>query len=143
MTIHDTSATAPAPNAQPRETLALTPRAITSVALHAAAARLAFRSVRRDRSGATLGVLVDPSGTTHDLTLSAAGAWTLTPSPPSSSSSASSSGRVGSVLLYESAANVLRGGAANANGTIAYAGSDYLLQPGVDGPLKTAKIAAA
>jgi hypothetical protein len=129
-----------APDAQPPVPAVVAPRAVTSVALHAAASRLAFRSVRRDRSGATLGVLVDPAGAIHDLALSAAGAWTLTPSPPTGTPSP---GRASSVLLYESAANVLRGGAANANGTIAYAGGDYRLEPGVDGPLRTAKLASA
>ncbi len=122
------------------ESGAATRRPVTSAALHAEAKLLSFRPTRRDHAGAALGVLVDASGVRRDLALTAEGAWSLTAAPLLPGSSIR---RDPPVLLYESAANVLRGGAVNLDGTISYAGGDYLLQPSSDGPLKTAKVASA
>jgi hypothetical protein len=103
----------------------------TSVALHAAASLLCFRATARDHNGATLGVLVDASGAPQHLTLAADGAWNLSGEPTALEQR---------VLLHESAANVLRGGALNADGTIAYAGSTYVIEPSRDGELRTARV---
>ena len=106
-------------------------RPLTCASLHAAAAQLTFRATARDHSGAALGVLVDASGAPQQFAVAADGAWSLSSGRPSSRQA---------VLLYESAANVLRGGSLNANGTISYAGGDYVIQPGFDGQRRTAKL---
>ena len=103
----------------------------TDLALLAAAARLGFRAIARDRCGSTLGVLVDAAGTAQHLAISADGAWMLSSAPPA--------GRR-SFLLYESAANVLRGGHLDADGSISYAGGSYALEMSSDGDTRTAKL---
>jgi hypothetical protein len=106
----------------------------TSAALHAAAALLQFRATARDHNGAALGVFVDAAGAPQHLTLAADGAWDLSGGPTELEQR---------VLLYESAANVLRGGVLNPDGTIAYAGSAYVIEPSIDGQLRTARVACA
>jgi len=103
----------------------------TGAALLAAAARLDFRATARDRSGSTLGVLVDAAGAAQHLAISPDGAWTLSSAPPA--------GRR-SFLLYESAANVLRGGQLDADGSISYAGGSYALEAISDGDTGAAKL---
>jgi hypothetical protein len=103
----------------------------TCAALHAAAALLSFRATARDHNGAALGVLVDSSGAPQHLTLAADGAWSLSDGPTPFQQR---------VLLYESAANVLRGGALNPDGTVGYAGSAYVIEPSLDGQIRTARV---
>jgi hypothetical protein len=114
----------------PAQSTRRTPR--TSAAVLAEAAGLSFRPTTRDRSGSTLGVLVDMSGAQHHLVIADDGAWTL-------SSGSLPAGRK-PVLLYESAANVLRGGAANPDGSISYQGGLYAIESSFDGKSWTAKV---
>jgi hypothetical protein len=108
-------------------------RPTTGVALLASASRLVFRATARDRSGSTLGVLVDAAGAEQHLAISPDGAWTLSSAPPADRRS---------FLLYESAANVLRGGRLDADGSISYAGGSYALDAFSDGRTGTAKLRA-
>ena len=110
----------------------VTPR--TPAAVLAAAAALRFRATTRDRSGSTLGVLVDTSGAQQHLAIAADGAWTLSGSLP-----------VGKkpILLYESAANVLRGGSPNPDGSISYQGGSYAIESSFDGQSWTAKVSGS
>ena len=103
----------------------------TPAAVLAAAAALGFRATARDRSGSTLGVLVDTSGAQQHLAIAADGAWALSGSLP-----------VGQrpILLYESAANVLRGGSLNPDGSISYQGESYVIESSFDGTGWTAKV---
>jgi len=98
------------------------------------AARLNFRAISRDRSGATLGVLVNASGAQQHLVIASDGAdgtWTLC--------GALLKGQK-PFLLYESAANVLRGGKLNDDGSISYQGELYSIESSFDGNLWTAKV---
>jgi hypothetical protein len=97
--------------------------------LLSAAADMIFRATIYDRSGSTLGVFVDRAGAPHHLAVSAEGAWTLSLKAPAAA-----------VLLYESAANVLRGGDLNADGSIAYQGDTYVLEACLDGQPRTARV---
>lgn len=117
---------APRRSAEPRK-----PETRTCPALHAVAASLSFRATARDHSGAALGVLVDGAGSQQHLGVTPDGAWSLSGGKAPAGSA---------VLLYESAANVLRGGAVNAEGIISYAGGDYLIDLSVDGRLRTARL---
>jgi len=106
-----------------------------SAALLLAAAVLAFRATGRDRSGSTLGVLVDTSGTPQHLTVGPDGGWTFVPGVLPFGKK--------SVQLYESAANVLRGGALSPDGSISYQGGSYLIESTFDGKTYTAKVRGA
>jgi hypothetical protein len=110
------------------------PPATTPVtaALLRAVAVLSFRATKRDRSGSTLGVLIDGSGAQQHIAVAADGAWTLL-------SGALPIGHK-PVLLYESAANVLRGGAMNPDGSITYQGGSYVIESTFDGKSYTAKV---
>lgn len=110
------------------------PKPLTPAPLLATAATLSFRATVRDRSGSTLGVLVDPSGAQQHLTITAEGAWTLSSAPPAG---------VKPVLLYESAANVLRGGDLNPDGSISYQGGSYEIESSFDGNCWTAKVSGS
>jgi hypothetical protein len=105
----------------------------TTVPLLATAAVLRFRATGRDKSGSTLGVLVDASGTQQHLVI-ADGDFAL--------SSALTAGQT-SVLIYESAASVLRGGGLNADRSISYQGDSYRIEPLFDGKAWTAKLSAS
>ncbi len=111
-----------------------TRKPVTSTLLLATASHLNFRATGRDRSGSTLGVLVDPSGAQQHLAVAADGAWTLSGAPLPGQKP---------VLLYESAANVLRGGALNDDGSISYEGGSYVIESTFDGKGWTAKVASA
>lgn len=113
------------------DSVTLSRKPTAGAALLAAAACLDFRARARDRCGSTLGVLVDAAGAPQHLAISSDGAWTL--------SSAPLAGRR-SFLLYESAANVLRGGHLDADGSISYAGGSYALEASSDGDTGTAKL---
>ncbi|MCC6555190.1 MAG: hypothetical protein IT372_19670 [Polyangiaceae bacterium] len=105
--------------------------------LLARAALLTFRATMRDKSGSTLGVLVDGSGAQQHLAVTADGAdgtWTLTSALPFG---------VKPYLLYESAANVLRGGALNEDGSISYQGGSYVIASSFDGSVWTAKVSGS
>ncbi len=97
-----------------------------------AASVLAFRATGRDRSGSTLGVLVDTSGAQQHLAAAADGVRILV----------SGTMPMGHkpVLLYESAANVLRGSSLNPDGSLSYQGGSYLIDSTFDGKSWTAKI---
>jgi hypothetical protein len=97
----------------------------------AAAAGLQFRPTGRDRSGSILGVLVDTAGAQQHLAIAADGAWALSGSLPAGQRP---------ILLYESAANVLRGGAPGADGSISYQGGSYAIVSSFDGKVWTAKV---
>jgi hypothetical protein len=99
-----------------------------------AAAVLRFRATTRDRSGSTLGVLVDASGAQQHLAVSADGVFTLSTEPKAGQKS---------VLLYESAANVLRGGDLSPDGSISYQGGSYRIEPSFDGKNWTAKVSGS
>ncbi|WP_437736863.1 hypothetical protein [Sorangium sp. So ce1335] len=101
------------------------------------AARLSFRATSRDRSGSALGVLVDASGALHHLMIaagSAEGTWTLTSALPAG---------IKPILLYESAANVLRGGKLGEDGNISYQGALYTIEPSLDGSTRTARVSGS
>jgi hypothetical protein len=103
-------------------------------ALLAAASRLEFRATSRDRSGAALGVLIDASGTRQHLTITsseAGGTWALFSALPVGQTT---------VLLYESAANVLRGGSSQDGGSIQYQGDSYDIESSFDGNAWTARV---
>lgn len=106
---------------------------LTPARLLTTAASLVFRATARDRSGSTLGVLVDAGAHQH-LAITAEGAWTVSSTLPAG---------LKPVLLYESAANVLRGGELNPDGTISYQGSSYVIEPRFDGSTWTAKVRGA
>jgi hypothetical protein len=105
----------------------------TPANLLATASVLRFRATTRDRSGSTLGVLVDAAGAQQHLTISADGGFALSPEPPHGQKAA---------LLYESAANVLRGGALSPDGSISYEGGSYRIEPSFNGKEWTAKVSA-
>jgi hypothetical protein len=107
---------------------------ITPALLLATAAALKFRGTSRDRSGSTLGVLVDTSGVQQHLSVAADGAWTLSGALPAGSKP---------FLLYESAANVLRGGDLEPDGSISYQGGSYVIESSFDGNTWTAKISGS
>ncbi len=105
--------------------------------LLATAAALSFRATTRDRSGSTLGVLVDATGTQQHLTIASDGAegtWMLSGAVPLGGKT---------VLLHESAANVLRGGAPNPDGSISYQGGSYVIESFFDGRAYTAKVSGS
>ncbi len=106
---------------------------LTSARMLATAAVLAFRATSRDRSGSTLGVLVDSSGARQYLAV-ADGAWTIFGALPVG---------IDPVLLYESAANVLRGGSLNPDGSISYQGGSYEIESSFDGNAWTARVSGA
>lgn len=110
----------------------LTP--FTPASLLATAAVLRFRATTRDRSGSTLGMLVNASGVQQYLVIAADGAWTLSGALPAGQKP---------VLLYESAANVLRGGKLNIDGSISYQGDSYLIESWFDGRDWTAKVSGS
>ena len=95
---------------------------------------LQFRATARDRSGSTLGMLVDASGAPQHLLLSADGDFSLTREPPHGQKP---------VLLYESAANVLRGGDLSPDGSISYQGGSYRIEPLFNGKDWTAKVSSS
>jgi hypothetical protein len=103
---------------------------LTSAQLLAAAALLSFRATTRDRSGSTLGVLINASGAQQHLVVTS-GTWTLSSVPPAG---------LTPFLLYESAANVLRGGNLSADGSISYQGGSYTIESSFDGNAWTAKV---
>src|SRR4051812_16610767 len=111
-----------------------TSKPLTSALLLASAAVLSFRATTRDRSGSTLGVLVDASGAQQYLAIAADGAWTLSGALPVGQKN---------VLLYESAANVLRGGTLSPDGSISYQGGSYLIESSFDGNGWTAKVSGS
>jgi len=119
------------PLERPRST---TPRPTASALLLATAAVLSFRATTRDHSGSALGVLVDTHGAPQHLAIAADGAWTLSSAQPPGQEP---------ILLYESAANVLRGGAMNDDGSIAYAGGSYVIEPSRDSKGRTAKVSGS
>ena len=106
----------------------------TPAAVLTAAASLSFRPMKRDRSGSTLGVLVDTTGTRQHLALAEDGAWMLSGAVPAGQKP---------IFLYESAANVLRGGAPNADGSISYQGGSYMIASAFDGQSWTAKVSGS
>ena len=115
--------------------LPASPKPITSVELLATAAKLSFRATKRDRSGSTLGVLVDATGADQHLSIAPGGAddgtWTLLAELPRGKRP---------ILLYESAANVMRGGNLNADGSIDYQGGSYVIESWFDGTTYAAKV---
>jgi hypothetical protein len=111
-----------------------TPKPAASALLLATAAVLSFRATTRDHSGSALGVLVDNHGAPQHLAINADGAWALSSAQPLGQEP---------ILLYESAANVLRGGALNPDGSIAYAGGSYVIEPSRDSKGKTAKVSGS
>jgi len=120
-------------NAMPTRQKPLTP-----AVLLATAGQLTFRATTRDRGGSTLGVLVDSSGALQHLAIASEGdaaTWTL--------SSALPAGGIKPVLLYESAANVLRGGKISEDGSIAYQGGSYVIESSFDGKEWTAKVSGS
>jgi hypothetical protein len=102
--------------------------------LLAAAAGLTFRQTARDRGGATLGVLLGASGVRQYLAIAADGTWTLSDALPAGCPS---------FLVYESAANVLRGGALDADGTISFQGASYLIEASFEGGVAAAKVSGS
>jgi hypothetical protein len=105
-----------------------------STPLLPAASVLRFRATTRDRSGSTLGVLVDASGAPRHLAVSADGVFTLSTEPTAGQKP---------VLLYESAANVLCGGNPSPDGSISYQGESYRIEPVFDGKNWTAKVSGS
>jgi hypothetical protein len=103
---------------------------LTPARLLTTAKTLEFRPTARDRSGSTLGVLVDAAAHRH-LAITAEGAWTVASALPKG---------LDPVLLYESAANVLRGGEPNSDGSVSYQGSSYVIEPRFDGSSWTVKL---
>jgi hypothetical protein len=106
-------------------------------ALLAAASHLQFRPTARSASGSTLGVLVDASGAQQHLAIAsgeADGTWALYGALPAG---------LTPVLLYESAANVLRGGSADGGGNIAYHGESYVIESSFDGNAWTARVSGS
>jgi hypothetical protein len=99
-----------------------------------AARALHFRATTRDRSGSTLGVLVDAAGAPRHLAITADGAFTLSGEAPRGQKP---------VLVYESAASVLCGGDSCADGSIDYQGSSYRIEPSFDGQEWTAKVSGS
>ncbi|XXY50824.1 hypothetical protein WME91_06730 [Sorangium sp. So ce269] len=117
--------------------MSISQKPIASALLLTTAALLSFRATTRDRSGSTLGVLVNASGAPQHLVIESAGAdgtWTLHSELPT--------GRA-SFLLYESAANVLRGGNLSDDGSIAYQGASYIIESSLDGSTRTAKVSGS
>jgi len=106
------------------------PKSLTPALLLATAAVLHFQATSRDKSGSVLGVLSDTSTRQH-LAISADGTWMLSGPKPAN---------LAPVLVYESAANVLRGGSLNADGSIDYQGGSYVIEPLFDGRAWTAKV---
>lgn len=109
----------------------------SSPLLLAAAASLNFRATARDRSGFTLGVLVDASGAPQHLAITAGeadGTWTLSSALPRG---------LKPILLYESAANVLRGGRLSDDGSISYQGDSYVIESSFDGDAWIAKVSGS
>lgn len=115
---------------------------LTPAPLLTTASALSFRATTRDRSGSTLGVLVDASGAQQHLTIAKNGngdsgndgTWTLSSAVPVG---------IKPVLLHESAANILRGGAPNPDGTISYQGGSYVIESFFDGNAWTAKVSGS
>jgi hypothetical protein len=110
----------------------------TPAQLLATAGHLTFRATTRDRGGSTLGVLVDASGAQQHLAVIPEGTattWSL--------SSALPTGGIKPVLLYESAANILRGGHLNEDGSIDYQGGSYVIESAFDGKEWTAKVSGS
>jgi hypothetical protein len=107
---------------------------VTSALFLATAAHLNFRGTSRDRSGSTLGVFVDASGAQQYLVIGSGGdegTWMLSSERP---------GSLPSFLLYESAANVLRGGSLNPDGSISYQGETYTIESWFEGNTRTARV---
>jgi hypothetical protein len=98
------------------------------------ASALSFRATARDRSGSTLGVLVDASGTPQHLAITPDGGFTFSKEPAAGQRP---------VLLYESAANVLRGGDPSPDGSISYQGASYRIEPSFDGKDWTARVSGS
>lgn len=110
---------------------------VASTQLLATAAPLSFRATSRDRSGSTLGVLIDASGAPQHLVIEAGGeegTWMLSSALPTGHAS---------FLLYESAANVLRGGNLSEDGSISFYGARYTIEPSLDGNTRTAKVSGS
>jgi hypothetical protein len=103
-------------------------------ALLAAASHLEFRATSRDRSGSALGVLINASGVKQHLTITSSetgGTWALFSALPIG---------LTPVLLYESAANVLRGGSPQEGGSIQFHGESYDIESSFDGSAWTARV---
>jgi hypothetical protein len=109
-------------------------KSVIPAPLLATASALHFRATARDRSGSTLGVLVDASGAPQHLTMTAEGSFILSREPPPGQKR---------VLLYESAANVLRGGDLTPDGSISYQGASYRIEPSFNGKEWTAKVSGS
>jgi hypothetical protein len=92
---------------------------------------LSFRATGRDRSGATVGMLVDASGAPQHLLIAPDGSWTLARVLPRGQKP---------VLIYESAANVLRGGAPTSDGGIVFQGDSYRIEACFDSGSCTARV---
>ncbi|WP_437318318.1 hypothetical protein [Sorangium sp. So ce385] len=110
---------------------------VASALLLATAAPLNFRATSRDRSGSTLGVLLDASGAQQHLVIEEGGpegTWMLSSALPPGHAS---------FLLYESAANVLRGGNLSEDGTISYHGALYTIETSLDGNTRAAKVSGS
>lgn len=107
---------------------------VTPAVVLATAAALSFRATGRDRSGSAVGVLVDTSGAQHHLAVDEEGAWTLSGALPAG---------LKPVLLYESAANVMRGGHLSPDGSISYQGGSYVIESTFDGNAWTAKVSGS
>ena len=109
----------------------------TSARLLAAAAPLTFRATTRDRSGSTVGVLVDPSGVPLHLVIEGdgvGGTWAFCGALPAGKKA---------VLLYESTANVLRGGEPAGDDQVLYQGELYTVEARFDGDAWMAKISSS
>ena len=106
---------------------------LTTGGLLSTAATLEFRATTRDKSGSTLGVLVDKTAHQH-LSITADHAWTV---------SSSLAKGLKPVLIYESAANVLRGGELSSDGSITYQGGSYFIESSFDGSSWTARLRGA
>jgi hypothetical protein len=92
---------------------------------------LQFRATGRDRSGSVLGMLVDAAGVQQHLLVAEDGRSSLSPTLPPGKEP---------VFLYESTANVLRGGTPNADGSISYHGDSYRIEASLDGGRRTARV---
>ncbi|MGK3984455.1 hypothetical protein WME99_15525 [Sorangium sp. So ce136] len=117
--------------------MSISQKPVASALLLTTAALLSFRATMRDRSGSTLGVLVNAAGAPQHLVIESAGAdgtWTLRSELPSGHAA---------FLLYESAANVLRGGNLSDDGSIAYQGASYVIESSLDGSTRTAKVSGS
>jgi hypothetical protein len=111
-------------------------RPLPSAPLLATAATLQFRATSRDRSGSTLGVLVNAAGIQQYLAIAEGGpdgTWALSGAPAGTKP----------LLVYESAANVLRGGHLDPDGSISFHGGSYVIEAAFDGEIWAAKVSGS